>query len=169
MQLVSRLSLRNIPYISKKTSLSSSLLCLKSPLIFPTGISMTRKWLSGPFSVHWFSSVQSLSCIQLFATPWIAGRQASLSIANSRWLITVRWALLFASDYHAMLWGLQLLRSAVGSEPPAPGRVSVWWLKGWTEGRWMDGWMDKGINCKVHWKLENEKVKKKELAFWREF
>ena len=31
-----------------------------------------------------FSSVQSLSCVQLFAIPWIAARQASLSITNSR-------------------------------------------------------------------------------------
>ena len=31
-----------------------------------------------------FSSVQLLSCVQLFATPWIAARQASLSITNSR-------------------------------------------------------------------------------------
>ena len=31
-----------------------------------------------------FSSVQSLRCVQLFATPWIAARQASLSITNSR-------------------------------------------------------------------------------------
>ena len=31
-----------------------------------------------------FSSVQSLSHVQLFVTPWIAGRQASLSITNSR-------------------------------------------------------------------------------------
>ena len=31
-----------------------------------------------------FSSVQSLSRVQLFATPWIAARQASLSITNSR-------------------------------------------------------------------------------------
>ena len=30
-----------------------------------------------------FSSVQSLSPVWLFATPWIAGRQASLSITNS--------------------------------------------------------------------------------------
>ena len=30
------------------------------------------------------SSVQSLSCVQLFETPWIAARQASLSITNSR-------------------------------------------------------------------------------------
>ena len=32
----------------------------------------------------WFSSVQSLSRVWLFATPWIAARQASLSITNSR-------------------------------------------------------------------------------------
>ena len=31
-----------------------------------------------------FSSVQSPSCVWLFATPWIAARQASLSITNSR-------------------------------------------------------------------------------------
>ena len=35
-------------------------------------------------SVHSLSSVQSLSRVQLFATPWIAARQASLSITNSR-------------------------------------------------------------------------------------
>ena len=31
-----------------------------------------------------FSSVQSLSCVQLFATPWTAAHQASLSVTNSR-------------------------------------------------------------------------------------
>ena len=30
-----------------------------------------------------FSSVQSLSCVQLFVTPWTAAHQASLSITNS--------------------------------------------------------------------------------------
>ena len=35
------------------------------------------------FSVQ-FSSVQSLSCVQLFSTPWIAACQACLSITNSR-------------------------------------------------------------------------------------
>ena len=33
------------------------------------------------------SSVQSLSCVQLFATPWIAVHQASLSITNSQSLL----------------------------------------------------------------------------------
>ena len=31
-----------------------------------------------------FSSVQSLSCVRLFATPWTAAHQASLSITNSQ-------------------------------------------------------------------------------------
>ena len=31
-----------------------------------------------------FSSFQALSCVRLFATPWIAARRASLSITNSR-------------------------------------------------------------------------------------
>ena len=35
----------------------------------------------------YFSSVQSLSLVQLSATPWIAARQASLSITNSRSLL----------------------------------------------------------------------------------
>ena len=34
--------------------------------------------------MNWFSSVQSLSRVQLFATPWTAARPASLSITNSR-------------------------------------------------------------------------------------
>ena len=39
----------------------------------------TSTWIS-----HQFSSIQSLSRVWLFATPWIAARQASLSITNSR-------------------------------------------------------------------------------------
>ena len=36
------------------------------------------------WKIFQFSSVQSLSHVRLFATPWIAARQASLSIAKSR-------------------------------------------------------------------------------------
>ena len=42
------------------------------------------------FNLHYkyqFNSVQSLSCVQLFATPWTAACQASLSIANSQCLL----------------------------------------------------------------------------------
>ena len=36
---------------------------------------------------HQFSSIQSLSCVQLFATPWTAARQVFLSITNSQSLL----------------------------------------------------------------------------------
>ena len=43
------------------------------------------RWLQMRFiRVRSFSSVQSLSRVRLSATPWIAARQASLSITNSR-------------------------------------------------------------------------------------
>ena len=40
-----------------------------------------------PPSTIQFSSVQSLSRVRLFVTPWILARQASLSITNSRSLL----------------------------------------------------------------------------------
>ena len=64
------------PTISSSVSPYSS--CLQS---FP---------ISGSFQMNQFfasvqlSSVQSLSRVQLFATPWIVARQASLSITNSQ-------------------------------------------------------------------------------------
>ena len=37
--------------------------------------------------MYQFSSVQSLSCVRLFATPWIVAHQASLSITSSQSLL----------------------------------------------------------------------------------
>ena len=37
------------------------------------------------YNCQGISSVQWLSCVRLFTTPWIAARQASLSITNSIW------------------------------------------------------------------------------------
>ena len=42
---------------------------------------------STTFSCPHCTSVQSLSCVQLFVTPWTAALQASLSIANSQSLL----------------------------------------------------------------------------------
>ena len=39
------------------------------------------------FSLSQFSSVQLLSCVQFFATPWSVARQASLSITNPQSLL----------------------------------------------------------------------------------
>ena len=52
--------------------------------IFLPGESPWTQEPGGLQSISHFSSVQSLSCVQLFATPWTAAHQASLSITNSR-------------------------------------------------------------------------------------
>ena len=50
-----------------------------------------------------FSSVQSLSCVQLFATPWTAACQASLSITNSRSLLELTSIKLVMPSNHLIL------------------------------------------------------------------
>ena len=47
-------------------------------------ISLSSSHVGSPNSLHLFSSVQPLSRVRLFATPWTAARQASLSITISR-------------------------------------------------------------------------------------
>ena len=47
---------------------------------------ITSSFLTGSLSVQ-FSSVQLLSHVRLFVTPWTAALQASLSITNSRSLL----------------------------------------------------------------------------------
>ena len=50
------------------------------------GKSEEERWI--PYDITYlFSSVQLFSCIRLFETPWIAARQASLSITNSQSLL----------------------------------------------------------------------------------
>ena len=50
-----------------------------------------------------FSSVQSLSFVWLFATPWTAARQASLSITNSRSLLKLKSVELVMPSNHLIL------------------------------------------------------------------
>ena len=60
--------------------------------IYLVGISVSVKWLKG----YQFSSVKSLNHVWLFATPWTAALQASLSITNSRQLlklVSIEWVM----------------------------------------------------------------------------
>ena len=50
-----------------------------------------------------FSSVQSLSCVRFFATPWTAALQASLSITNARSLPKLMSIELVISSNHLIL------------------------------------------------------------------
>ena len=54
---------------------------LKRPLTITSSYLANSK--NHIFITYSLSSVQLLSCIQLFATPWTTAHQASLSITNS--------------------------------------------------------------------------------------
>ena len=59
------------------------------------------------------SSVQSLSCVQLFATPWTAARQASLSITNSQSLLKLMSIELVIPSNHLILCCCLLLPPSI--------------------------------------------------------
>ena len=67
------------------------------------------KWTTILETIHW-SSVQSLSHVQLFATPWTASWQASLSITNS-WslpkLMSIKSVML---SNHLIFWSTIMLQ-----------------------------------------------------------
>ena len=80
------------------------------------------------------SSVQSLSCVQLFATPWTATRQASLSITNSRSSLKLMSIALVMPSNHLILCHPLLLLPSIFStikifsnESALPIRWSKYW------------------------------------------
>ena len=74
-------------------------------------------------------SVQSLSCVRLFATPWIAARQASLSITNSRSSLRLTSIKSVMPSSHLILCRPLLL------VPPIPPSISLFqWVNSSHEG-----------------------------------
>ena len=58
-------------------------------------------------------AVQSLSCVQLFVTPWTAARQASLSITNSRSLLKLMFIESVMPSNYLILCGPLLLPPSI--------------------------------------------------------
>ena len=81
-----------------------------------------------------FSSVQSLSHVQLFATPWITARQSSLSITNSRSSLRITSIKLLMPSNHLILYCPLLLPSI----PPSirafsnESALCIRWPKYWS-------------------------------------
>ena len=67
-----------------------------------TGLSVFCTAVSPLFGI-WFSSVQSLSRVRLFVTPWTAACQASLSITNSQSLLKLMSIELVMPSNHLIL------------------------------------------------------------------
>ena len=81
-----------------------------------------------------FSSVQSLSHVRPFVTPWIAARQASLSITNSRSpLKLTSIELVMPSNYLSLCRPLLLL-------PPIPPSIRVFSNESTLRMRWPKYW-----------------------------
>ena len=75
--------------------LDKSLLCVMEQVI-PRNNLVEKSWDRHGKVQNNFSSVQPLSHVQLFVTPWTAARQASSSIINSRSLLklmSVEWVM----------------------------------------------------------------------------
>ena len=90
-------------------------------------------------SVHQIRSDQWLSHVRLFATPWIAARQASLSITNSRSslrLTSIEWAM---PSSHLILCHPLLLM------PPIPPSIRVFSSESTLRMRWPKYWSFKSL------------------------
>ena len=85
-------------------------------------------------SFNCISSVQSLSRVQLFATPWIAARQASLSITNSWSSLILKSIESLMPSSHLILWRPLLLL------PPIPPSIRVFSNESTLRMRWPKYW-----------------------------
>ena len=86
-------------------------------------------WIS-----HEFSSVQLLSRVRLFATPWIAARQASLSITNS-------WSSLKLTSIESVMPSSHLiLCRPLLLLPPIPPSIRVFSNASMLRMRWPKYW-----------------------------
>ena len=80
------------------------------------------------------SSVQSLSCVRLFATPWIAAHQASLSITNSQSSLRLMSIESVMPSNHLILGRPLLLL------PPIPPSIRVFSNESSLRRRWPKYW-----------------------------
>ena len=85
-------------------------------------------------SYMWFGSVQSLSRIRLFATPWTAARQASLSITNSQSSLKLMSIESVMPPSHLILCHPLLLL------PPVPPSIRVFSNESTLRMRWPKYW-----------------------------
>ena len=91
-----------------------------------------------------FSSVQSLSHVRLFATPWIAAHQASLSITNS-------WSLLKLTSIESVMPSSHLiLCHPLLLLPPIPPSIRIFCKQSTLRMRWPKYWSFSIFPSKEH-------------------
>ena len=83
---------------------------------------------------EWIISVQSLSCVQFFAIPWISARQASLSITNTRSSLRLMSIESVMPSSHLILCRPLLL------PPPIPPSIRVFSKESTLRMKWPKYW-----------------------------
>ena len=99
-------------------------------------LQQSKRWtkLLNYFFCLQFSSVQSLSCVQLFATPWIAACQASLSITNPQSSLKLMSIKSVMPSSHLILCRPLLIL------PPIPPSIRVFANESTLHMRWPKYW-----------------------------
>ena len=105
---------------------------LMSPALAGGFFTTSTIW-EAPFTIQ-FSSVQSLSRVRLFATPWITAHQASLSNTN------VRSSLRFTSIESVMPSSHLILHHPLLLLPPGPPSIKVFSNETTLSARWPKFW-----------------------------
>ena len=97
---------------------------------------LTGEWINKMWDIytHQFSSVQSFSCVRLFATPWITARQASLSITNFQSSLRLTPIESVMPSSHLILCRPLLLL------PPIPPSIRVFSNESTLRMRWPQYW-----------------------------
>ena len=95
---------------------------------------MDEQFYVSTWSGYQFSSVQSLSLVRLFVTPWTAACQASLSITSSQSLLKLMSIELVMPSSHLILCHPLLIL------PPIPPRVRVFSNESTLCMRWPKYW-----------------------------
>ena len=103
------------------------------PLLYSWDLFYTSVRFSYTVGALFASSVQSLSHVQLFVTPWIAARQASLSITNSRNSLRLKSIESVMPSSHLILGHPLLL-------PPIPLNIKVFSNESTFPMRWPKYW-----------------------------
>ena len=110
------------------------IICSSHLVLFtPTTVLNILKCQGKPSTTYQFSSVQLLSHVQLFATPWIAARQASLSITNWSLLKLTSIKSVMPSSHLILCHPLLLL-------PPIPPSIRVFSNESTLCMRWPKYW-----------------------------
>ena len=120
---------QNIPIIPKR----NSVLMWSLPILCSSGPLTATNLLSASIDLPTLISVQSLSHIRLFATPWITTHQASLSITNSQSLLKLMPIESVMPSSHLIFCHPLLL-------PPIPPSIRVFSSESALSIRWPKYW-----------------------------